>query len=186
MGKRSDFKRRKNDAYMTPDEAIAPLLSILPKGCSFIEPCGGAGAIVDFLEASGHECIDYFDIDPQREDVKKMDAFDYGINNYYAADTIITNPPWLRSKASDFLLHRMIKLWSSIRPTYLLFDADWMHNIGSAELVENYCVKALPIGRVKWIQDSPHSSVDNVCWYLFDAQEGGQPMQFLPRKKFIK
>jgi hypothetical protein len=39
-----------------------------------------------------------------------------------AASMFITNPPWDRK-----VLHPLIEHLSSIAPTWLLFDADWMH-----------------------------------------------------------
>jgi hypothetical protein len=39
----------------------------------------------------------------------------------------ITNPPWDRK-----ILHRLIERFSAVGPTWLLFDADWMHTKQSA------------------------------------------------------
>lgn len=38
MGKRSSFRRMKNDAYDTPVEAVLPLISHLPDRFTFDEP----------------------------------------------------------------------------------------------------------------------------------------------------
>ena len=40
MGKRSDFRRRPQDAYDTPLEAVVPLLRHLEPGTRFYEPRG--------------------------------------------------------------------------------------------------------------------------------------------------
>lgn len=170
MGKRSDFERRERDCYDTPESAIAPLLPHLPKGSTFIECCAGKGNIVDYLEAQGIECIDAFDIVPRRSDIKEMDIFDYGLNNFMAASHIITNPPWLRTKASGYLMHRIIELCSSVRPTWILCDSDWAFT-KQAQPYLDYCHKIVNIGRVKWIEDSKYSAKGNSCWYLFDQHE---------------
>jgi hypothetical protein len=52
-------------------------------------------------------------------------------------------------------------------PTWLLFDADWMHTRQSAPFMP-HLRKIVSVGRVKWIPDSPFTGKDNCCWYLFD------------------
>ena len=41
---------------------------------------------------------------------------------YTQCEYIITNPPWNRK-----ILHPMIEHFADFKPTWLLFDADWMH-----------------------------------------------------------
>ena len=50
MSKRSDFKRRKNDTYDTPDKGIVPLIPHIHEFSNFIEPCAGKGNLIDFLD----------------------------------------------------------------------------------------------------------------------------------------
>jgi hypothetical protein len=71
----------------------------------------------------------------------------------------------------------MIEHFSSLRPTWLLFDADWIHTVQSSELVRTRLRKIVSIGRVKWIEDSAGSGKDNAAWYLFDAIKTG-PTEF--------
>ena len=80
MGKRSNFERLDRDYYITPLEAVLPLLPhIMGKIQRFAEPCAGNGALIDHIE--GH---DFFsleknnpvgvfasDIEPQRKDIIK-------------------------------------------------------------------------------------------------------------------
>lgn len=80
---------------------------------------------------------------------------------------IITNPPWTRA-----VLHPMIAHLSSLRPTWLLFDADWPHTRQASELMLR-CERIVAIGRVKWIEGSPHTGKDNCAWYLFRNGAGG-------------
>ena len=164
MGKRSDFERRPRDWYPTPEAAVCPLLPHLPPAAAFIEPCAGDGALIDHLEAAGHKCVRASDIEPQRADIQKADALHL---HAIPADMIITNPPWSRP-----VLHQMIAKFSSIMPTWLLFDADWMHTRQSAPYMP-MLRKVVSVGRVKWILDSKMTGKDNVCWMLFDAHSGG-------------
>jgi hypothetical protein len=64
----------------------------------------------------------------------------------------------------------LIDRFASIRPTWLLFDADWMHTKQAIPYLQ-YCSKVVAIGRVKWIEDSKFTGKDNACWYLFDKNE---------------
>jgi hypothetical protein len=84
------------------------------------------------------------------------------------ADYIITNPPWGRS-----ILHPMIMHFSAMRPTWLLFDADWMHTRQAAPFMP-WLRKIVSVGRVKWIPDSKMTGKDNSAWYLFDQNGAGQ------------
>jgi hypothetical protein len=173
VGKRSDFERVMRDFYPTPVEAVRPLLPHLPPNVRFCEPCAGNGALIDHLTAAGHYCGYAFDIDPQRSDIGRGDATmpsaAYGEPDYF-----ITNPPWTRE-----VLHQIILNLSRRFPTWLLFDADWMHTKQSAPFMP-YLRKIVSVGRVKWIPDSPFTGKDNCCWYLFD-QTSTAPAQFVGR-----
>lgn len=167
MGKRSDFPRRERDYYPTPIEAVHPLIPHLPIGATFIEPCAGNGALVSHLASFGHYCTRALDADPQGVAIEKADALtDDGLHRWQA-DFIITNPPWSRP-----VLHQMIAKFSFIMPTWLLFDADWMHTRQSAPFMP-MLRKVVSVGRVKWIPDSKMTGKDNVAWHLFDANSHG-------------
>jgi hypothetical protein len=158
MGKRSDFERKARDFYPTPPEAVTPLLSHLRLSSRFIEPCAGNGALVDALSAAGHHCVWESDIAPQRP-MYEADACSL---RYAPADYIITNPPWDRRS-----LHPMIEWMSDQLPTWLLFDADWVHTRQAVPLLPRL-VKIVAVGRIKWIPDSPFTGKDNCAWHLFD------------------
>lgn len=171
MGKRSNFERIPRDFYPTPYEAVVPLLPHLPFFCEFVEPCAGDGALIRHLERNGHECVCAFDIEPRDPRVREGDALKYTVVN---PGLFITNPPWTRDT-----LHPMIDMLSSQAPTWLLFDADWMHTKQSAPFIP-YLHKIVSVGRVKWIEDSPFTGKDNCCWYLFD-QNSEASAQFVGR-----
>lgn len=172
MGKRSSFERRKNDAYDTPAAAVAPLLQHLSPRTHFVEPCAGDGQLVDHLQAAGHVMMHAYDISPRADWVNHGDA--RTARGGFNADCYITNPPWTR-----VLLHPIIANLSSHLPTWLLFDADWMHTRQAAPYLP-LLRKVVSVGRVKWIPDSLHTGKDNCCWYLFDAQSEA-PAQFIGR-----
>lgn len=160
MGKRSSFERVPRDFYPTPVEAVRPLLPHLAPGTRFAEPCAGDGQLIDCLVDAGHHCVWASDIEPRRADILENDAEICGAG---PINCFITNPPWSRDS-----LHPIILNLSHKAPTWLLFDADWMHTKQAACFMP-LLRKVVSVGRVKWIPDSPFTGKDNCCWYLFDA-----------------
>ena len=108
------------------------------------------------------------------EGIYGSDALNLDFGEYGVADFCITNPPWDRSFLHPFLEH-----YINIAPTWLLFDADWMHTKQSA-LYMTYCTKIVSVGRVKWIEGSKGVGKDNCAWYLFDGLKLG-PTDFYGR-----
>jgi len=161
MGKRSTFERRERDFYPTPREAVLPLLPHLPMQAWYIEPCAGDGALIGHL--NGHHCVYGVDIEPRWPIVRSGDAREMSYN-LAEATMFITNPPWDRKT-----LHPIIMNLSKQAPTWLLFDADWMHTRQAAPYLP-LCRKIVSVGRVKWIPDSPFTGKDNCAWYLFDSR----------------
>jgi hypothetical protein len=166
VGKRSDFKRNKRDFYPTPYEAVIPLLPHLRPNIRFSEPCCGDGALSGHLVKNGH--IIYWASDIEYRGFKQWDIVADALivtNPLKRSDCIITNPPWDRK-----ILHPMIDHFRKLAPTWLLFDADWMHTKQSAPYMP-YCQKIVSVGRVKWIPDSKMTGKDNCAWYLFGDYE---------------
>jgi len=180
VGKRSDFKRNDRDFYPTPYEAVVPLLPHLNERTAFCEPCAGDGVLINHLEQHGHECLAAYDIQPKRQDIIKGDAMDLKLIGKNGL--IITNPPWERRSKIEVNgknkilpdeeqpLFMLINHFKNIAPTWLLIDADFMHNKQSAPYIR-YCQKIVSVGRCKWIPDSKDSGKDNCAWYLFGDYE---------------
>ena len=91
-----------------------------------------------------------------------MDALKPGSLDMAEYDAIITNPPWTRE-----IMHPMIDRFRYLAPTWLLFDADWMHTKQAAPYMP-YCSDIVSVGRLKWISGSKHVGKDNAAWYRFD------------------
>jgi len=160
MGKRSDFERKERDFYATPQECIVPLLPFLKSVNTFAEPCSGDGSLVRHLEKKWLTCNHSSDIKPLGVGIKQMDAMSLSTEDVNDCDVIITNTPWTRS-----IFHPMIKHFCSLKPTWLLADADWIHTQQSKDFVKFNLKKIVSIGRVKWFSNT--SGKDNACWYLF-------------------
>lgn len=170
MGKRSDFERVPKDAYQTIDpRAVAALAPFLYPGVTFAEPCAGQGLLVSALKKTG--CIPTYvsDID------QGHDALDLRAEDVSHTEFIITNPPWSRP-----LLHPLIEHLAGLRPTWLLFDADWAHTAQSVPYM-HYCHIIVSVGRLLWIPGTTMTGKDNCAWYLFDrdrVQRHGGPVFF--------
>lgn len=167
MGKRSDFEKKRLAFYPTPYAAVKPLIWHLPTGVTYCEPCAGGGHLIGHLDSFGNKCVASYDVEPQTVWIKQLDASFLTLSDMNGADMIITNPPWEREP-----MHQIIERCSMLAPTWLLFDADWMHTRQSAPYM-NRCVKIVSVGRVKWIENSDGAGKDNCCWYLFDAAHKG-------------
>ena len=178
MGKRSDFKRVERDFYPTPHKAVEPLIQHLPKKhFAFAEPCAGDGALVNHIETMTNGwCSWASDLEPQIDTIITRHLREINMEDLFEADYVITNPPWDRS-----LLHPMIEYFTAYRPTWLLFDADWIHTKQSVPYM-GMLKKIVSIGRVKWIEDSKSVGKDNCCWYLFE-RESSSHTKFYGRKK---
>ena len=164
MGKRSNFKRNPRDYYPTPMAAVEPLAKHLQDDFVYCEPCAGDGALIRAIKKykPNSRCYKALDIQPQSTGIEKGNAFDLDKSDLPLVDYIITNPPW-----DVKILHPMIVKFSILRPTWLLFYADWMHAIQASEHLK-YCEKIVSVGRVKWIEGSKHTGKDNCAWYLFN------------------
>lgn len=161
MGKRSDFERIERDFYPTPEPAVEPLMRHLRGDEVFVEPCGGDGTLIRHLEKRGLICGAAYDLEPKSSMVLPGDAFNLTARDCGDADLIITNTPWDRD-----ILHPLIDTFRNILPTWLLFDADWMHTKQAVPYLL-YCAKIVSVGRLKWIPDSKMVGKDNCAWYLF-------------------
>lgn len=189
MGKRSDFEKRPRDYYPTPLKAVVPLRWFLPDYFTFIEPCAGDGRLVNHIYNAMEgdcECLGAYDIehpehDPLVFDVELRDALSLSDEDVKDVDYIITNPPWSRDKKSGYILHKMIEHFAELAPTWLLFDADWIHTKQAAPLIDKYLMQIVSIGRVSW-EENGVSGKDNVAWYLFhkDARKHLEHPEFFP------
>ena len=161
MGKRSDFERKPRDFYPTPIEAVYPLLEHLEEDFLFAEPCAGDGTLIEHLETKG-VCMWASDIEPQAKGIHRSPYDKLGFSELIESNYIITNPPWDRS-----ILHPIIDFFAPQMPTWLLFDADWIHTKQSKPYME-MCHKIVSVGRIKWFGNM--TGKDNCAWYLFDKK----------------
>jgi hypothetical protein len=152
------------DSYLTIDpNAVTPLIPFLHTNVeTFAEPCDGEGHLVRWLEAAGLYCCYRGDISTGKDALATTD--------FNRPDAIITNPPWTRE-----ILHRMIVHFQAVAPTWLLFDADWVHTKQSAPFIDK-CSNIVAVGRLRWIEGTSHKGKDNCAWHRFDVNHSGGPL----------
>lgn len=172
MGKRSDFERVDRDFYPTPAPPVHDLAPYLSDVRGYVEPCAGDGQLIVHMESLGHQCTFAADLSPVGSMygiAVEMDALDLTEHHCIAATHIITNPPWPAKFGRGEPTLGLIRHWSKLRPTWLLLAADFAHNGYAAEVLA-YCDLIVPVGRVKWIEDSRFTGKDNAAWYRFDQR----------------
>lgn len=201
MAKHSNFARSPRDLYPTPLKGALPLTGTIHeanhdlldhpdfKPMNFIEPFAGNGALTDHLCLSPHlSCVYESDIEPQNSSRIVTHGYEHiteELCDKVKADWIISNPPWLNTKASGFLLFSLIEHLANLRPTALLLDGGFAFNVGSAPYMR-YCKEIIPVGRLKWIPDSKYTGTEDCAWFLFDANKPNDTNMpnFHPRKKW--
>jgi hypothetical protein len=167
MGKRSEYKRIERDNYTTPVAAVIPLLPHLAPRTRFIEPCAGAGKLVEHLTLARHVLVRAYDL----PDDARSHRYDIP-----AGAIIVTNPPlWGRPGLREIIVNL-----SDQAPAWLLMPGDWLFNLSSAPLIPRLRTVAA-IGRVKWIPDSPYTSKDNCAWMLFERPSAWAQTRFVGR-----
>lgn len=164
MGKYSDFPRHKHDEYLTPYEAALPLKPFLSGVRTFAEPCRADGRLIRWVESFGPLCIHDGDIQTG------TNALTDPTLECLIVDAIITNPPYTWE-----VLSPMIDRFMRIAPTWLLLEADFKYNQRCQRFVR-HCSDIVPIGRVRWIEDSAHDAKINYAWYRFHIQHTRWPV----------
>jgi len=163
MGKRSSFERKPRDFYPTPAKAVAPLIPFLHSAGirTFAEPCAGEGDLVRHLESFGLRCVYAGDISTGQDAL--------ALDDYGAADAIVTNPPYTRD-----LMHRLVVHFQGIAPTWLLLETDWVSTLQAVPYL-GHCSDIVTIGRLRWIAGTDDDGYDNFAWYRFDADHSDGP-----------
>lgn len=164
MGKRSNFPKKDKDFYGTVDKKVLKdsFLGYI-KGKTYAEPCYGHGDLEGLLLPYAQlrfKC----DIRATNVACKVQDALATTKEQVKDCDIIITNPPFSR----DVLLP-MIDHFISLKPTWLLLPADYMHNQYFKPYMEK-CSRVVSIGRICWFptdEGKRVASTDNFCWYFW-------------------
>ena len=156
MGKYSNFDKVDKDFYPTIDPAcMTPMFINLNRKSTYAEPCYGNGDLEDMLMETAH-CVWRSDIRKTVGCSKVQDALSITESDLIDADKIITNPPYTRR---DLL--PMIDHFLTLKDTWLLLPADFMHNKYFSPYVGK-CRLILSVGRMYWQDNkSPATNCSN-------------------------
>jgi hypothetical protein len=151
------FERREADFYPTPFPAVVPLIPHLHRTgvLRFAEPCVGAGDLIRHLEGAHLTCVASGDLNLDN----CIDARSWAPEDLNHADAVVTNPPWERYAMAGIMEH-----FSYFTAGWYLIYSDWLFTKQSAVLMRDRCTDVVPIGRIKWIPNSPSVGFDNCCW----------------------
>lgn len=175
MGKRSDFSKVEKDYYPTTDpRAVEPLVPFI-RGKTYAEPCYGDGDLEDLLMDVAI-CKWRSDVRETVGSSKVLDAMSLTKGDLEGIDLIVTNPPFTKTVLMPMLAH-----FITLKPTWLLLPADYAHNVYFGDAMRK-CAKMVSVGRLKWIKDSKHTSVDNFCWYFWPQHSTHQQTIFVGRQ----
>ena len=176
MGKRDGgkFERAERDFYSTIDPScMVPAFVERVKGLKYAEPCWGSGELERLLEPYA-ECVWRSDIEPQCKGCKRKNAVDLSIDDLQGCDLVITNSPYQWPMLKPLLDHL-----PTVKPTWLLLPADYMHNIRMGPYMKQ-CTTVITIGRMYWLPNKV-KGVSNMCWYKFSKWHIGQT-EFIGRQ----
>lgn len=142
MSKRSNFEKISRDFYPTIDPNAFPLnfLEEFLSYDSYAEPCAGSLDLAQHLQYPTWTS----DLEPGDPSVKQKDALTLTEEDLKDCDAIITNPPFTKKVLLPLLDH-----FITLKPTWLLLPADYMHNQYFAGYM-NKCSKVISIGRLYW------------------------------------
>ena len=176
MGKRdgNKFERVDKDYYATIDPScmVEPFVSRV-KGMKYAEPCYGEGHLEDLLMDVA-TCVWRSDIRPTVGSSMVKDATTLNIDDLQEADVVVSNPPYQWPMLKPLLDHL-----PTVKPTWLLLPADYMHNIRMGPYMKQ-CTTVIAIGRMYWLPNKV-KGVSNMCWYKFSKWHLGQT-EFIGRQ----
>ena len=179
MSKRSNFDKVPKEFYPTTDpKAVPTKLVEFIRGKTYAEPCYGNGDLEDLLMdvATCEWRSDIRETVQAREGValprsgssKVMDALCLSKEDIARCQLIVTNPPFSKDVLLPLLDH-----FISLKPTWLLLPADYMHNQYFSDYMKK-CSRVISVGRLKWFKDSKHTSTDNFAWYFWPKGSTGE------------
>lgn len=159
MGKRTPHHFKEKDFWPTTDpRAVEPLLPHI-KGKVYAEPCWGNGSL-EWLIGQHATCAFRSDI-REVELIRCCDALDLTEDDVGHVDYIVTNPPYTWSVLKPLMEH-----FVQLKPTWLLLNADLMHNKRMSYFMRFNCTKVVSVGRVSWMENGK-TGMENFAWYEF-------------------
>jgi hypothetical protein len=71
-------------------------------------------------------------------------------------------------------MHALISHFARILPTWLLLETDWASTKQAAPFMP-MCADIVSVGRLRWIEGTTMTGMQNFAWYRFDARHSVGP-----------
>jgi len=175
-------KRKASDFYETPFSMTEQLLQtgIVPRGAHILEPAAGAGAIVNILEADGHQVTSY--------DLSQ--GFDF-FDEQRQFDVVLTNPPYAHADA-------FIKKAKAVarQKVVLLLRLSYLHGVRRYRSI--WTDTSFPLASVNIFTRYPmlgdklrddgkyRTGMIVYAWYVWDRKHQGEPViRWIDNNEFV-
>ena len=166
MTKFNKYESQPRDFFRSTDpRTVLPLVPFI-KGATYAEPCAGAMDLITLLEPYA-KCNWSSDIEPQHQSVLQKNALSVTKEDVKDCDYFVTNSPF-----SWCMLQPLLKYLPTLKPTWLLLPADFMHNRQSIPYMEK-CEYVVSVGRLFFHKAGESLDIKykrgtaNNCWYKF-------------------
>jgi len=176
----ADYKRKKNDAYQTPPEAVAPLLATISFSERVCDPCSGKGNILRVLKAKGH-LVGGGDI---------TRGYDFLLHKFrWPGHDVVTNPPFggRSGKTAVAFVKRALEVTAPEGKVAMLLPVDFDSG-GSREIIFGMCphfsAKIILLNRIRWFRNQSGST--NHAWYVWNHKSNQNPPIILYAKQEFK
>ena len=157
------FPRQVNDSYDTPAEIADIVVPHLDKEKLWLEPCSGANALSNRLEAGGVHIAYRGDIEPRALGIAQADGAD--IPRKFDGCPIVTNPPFVRgvfrSLLTSWIIEQEREAWI-LQPMTFLSAAGFQKTPLFKKIAD---IQTLP--RIKWVPGSPHNDSKDHVWVRY-------------------
>jgi hypothetical protein len=168
MSKYDTYDPQPRDFWRSTDPYTVANLIPFVRGKTYAEPCYGAGDLEDRLMDVA-TCNWRSDLDPQVKSAVQRNALTIKKEDLYDCTLIITNPPYAWG-----MLQPLLDYLPTLKPTWFLLPADFMHNKRSGPYIKN-CSRIVSVGRLYFhkkgedeVSIKHAKQTTNYAWYLFN------------------
>lgn len=162
----SGYRRKKDDAYNTPEWVTETLLPHIPKRVKRIwEPAAGKGNMAAVLFQARYSV--------KLSDIRSGTDF---LVSYDVADAIITNPPF--KQAADFIEHALTVMRPCRGFVAMLGRVDYDSAKTRSHLFREckaFSKKIVLTRRIIWFTPAIAAPSYNHAWYIWDWRHRGPP-----------
>ena len=172
----SGYKRKRHDAYQTPEWVTKALLPHLPQNLVIWESACGKGRMANVLRTAGHTvyCSDMLHKLPEQR-INFLRAYKSPILDV-PLQAIVTNPPYEHSRR--FIEHALNLTKPYRGKVVMLLRTDYDHAATRRHLFAGhnaFACKLVLTKRIIWFKKKGAAPSYNHAWFIWDWQHAGPP-----------